>query len=79
MRAAATKSRRAILDKLDPMSEDFVDKLEHIEGAVAHHVYAEEGNWFIDLKDKLPPSDQAMLTKRYGEEFARYVGTEVPT
>lgn len=73
---AMVKIQMAILEKLDPMSQDFIDKLEHIEGAVAHHMYAEEGNWFVDLKDKMPASDQAILTKRYSEEFARYVGAE---
>lgn len=74
---AMVKIQMAILEKLEPMSQDFIDKLEHIEGAVAHHMYAEEGNWFIDLKEKLPASDQAMLTRRYGEEFARYVGADL--
>jgi len=34
------------------MSQEFLDKLKHIEGAVAHHVYEEESNWFLDLKTK---------------------------
>jgi hypothetical protein len=51
-----------------------VDKLEHIQGAVAHHVYEEEGTWFIDLKQKLPPADQTKLTFRYQQEFSRYTG-----
>jgi len=71
---AMVKIQMALLEKLDPMSQDFVDKLEHIEGAVAHHVYAEEGNWYLDLKQKAPASDQAMLSKRYAEEYERYVG-----
>jgi hypothetical protein len=74
---AMVKIQMAILEKLDPMSQDFLDKLDHVQGAVAHHVYAEEGNWFIDLKEKLPAADQALLTRRYGEEFARYVGTDL--
>jgi len=45
----------------------------------AHHVYAEEGNWYLDLKEKTPATDQAFLTKRYAEEFERYVGTDALT
>ena len=70
------KIQMALLEKLDPMSQDFMDKLEHIEGAVAHHMYAEEGNWFLDLKEKLPILDQSRLTQRYAEEYGRYVGQE---
>lgn len=70
------KIQMALLEKLDPMSQDFMDKLEHIEGAVAHHMYAEEGNWFLDLKEKLPILDQSRMTQRYAEEYRRYVGGE---
>jgi hypothetical protein len=45
------------------MSQDFVDKLKHIEGAFAHPVHGEESNWFIDLKTKTPAADQIKLTK----------------
>lgn len=73
---AMVKVQMALLEKLAPMSQDFIDKLEHIEGAVKHHVYAEEGNWFLDLKEKAPPADQAKLTARYAEEYDRYVGAD---
>lgn len=72
---AMVKVQMALLETMDPMSDDFMDKLEHIEGAVAHHVYAEEGNWFLDLKDKLPILDQIRLTDRYAEEYRRYIGS----
>jgi hypothetical protein len=58
------------------MSQEYLDKLEHIRGAVAHHVYEEEGNWFLDLKTKLSAKDQTKITFRYREEFLRY--TEDP-
>jgi hypothetical protein len=47
----------AALEKVAPMSQIYFDKLEHIRGAVAHHVY-EEGNWFIDLTKKAEAADQ---------------------
>jgi hypothetical protein len=58
------------------MSQDFIDKLKHIERAVAHHVYEEESNWFLHLKTKTLAADQAKLTNRYQEQFARYMGDE---
>jgi hypothetical protein len=75
---AMVKIQMALLEKLDPMSEEFLDKLEHIEGAVAHHMYAEEGNWFLDLKETAPAADQSLLTQRYAQEYQRYVGSDAP-
>lgn len=75
---AMVKVQMALLEQLPPMSKDFIDKLEHIEGAVAHHMYAEEGNWLLDLKKSATTQQQAMLTKRYMEEYSRYVGTDAP-
>jgi hypothetical protein len=69
---AGAKANMGELEYLDPMSSEFLDKLEHIRGAVAHHMYEEEGDRFLDLKS-LPSSDQARLTARYMEEFDRYV------
>jgi hypothetical protein len=74
---SAAKIQMALLEKLEPLSEDFMDKLEHIRGAVAHHMYEEEGNWFLDLKQKDVASDQDRLADRYMEEFDRYMGADV--
>ena len=73
---AAAKTQMALLENLAPMSQDYLDKLEHIRGAVAHHVYEEEGTWFPELKVKTPAADQTKLTTRYEEEFKRYVGSD---
>ena len=70
------KMQMAMLEKLDPISQDFDDKLEHIRGAVAHHMYQEEGTWFVELSEKAPAADQAMITQRYQEEWSRYVGAD---
>jgi hemerythrin superfamily protein len=72
----AAKIQMAELEKLDPMSADYHDKLGHIKGAVQHHVYEEEGTWFPELKDKAAAADQVVLTQRYQEEFERYVGAD---
>src|SRR6201996_3122421 len=73
---AGAKANLGELEYLDPLSQDYVDKLEHIRGAVAHHVYEEENDRFLDLK-KLPASDQVRLTQRYHEEFERFMGHDV--
>jgi hemerythrin superfamily protein len=70
---SAAKLQLGLLEDLAPMSQEFTDKLEHIRGAVAHHVYEEEGNWFLDLKNS-EQVDQAKLTLRYKEQFERYMG-----
>ena len=74
----AAKMQMAALEHLDPVSEDYLDKLGHLEGAVATHVYQEESDWFVDLKEKASAADQAKATARYAEEFGRYMG-ETPT
>ena len=68
------KMQMAELENLDPMSQDWMDKLEHIEGAVRHHMFEEEGTWFLELKDK--GQNQDKLAMRFAEEYDRYVGNE---
>lgn len=74
---SAAKMEMGLLERLDPMSEDYLDKLEHIRGAVAHHVYSEEGTWFLELAKDLDSAEQALVTTRYAEEFARYSQAEM--
>jgi hemerythrin superfamily protein len=70
------KMQMAMLEKLDPATQDFLDKLEEIRQAVAHHMYEEEGNWYPELTKSASASDQAKITMRYEEEFERYVGSD---
>ncbi|MDO7841951.1 hemerythrin domain-containing protein [Sphingomonas immobilis] len=69
---SAAKMEMGLLERLDPLSEDYLDKLEHIRGAVAHHVYSEEGTWFLKLAESADAEEQARITARYDEEFERY-------
>ena len=73
---SAAKVNLAELDDLEPMSQDYMDKLEHIRGAVSHHMYEEESTWFRELKEKADPATQSRLTRRYREEIERYLGAE---
>jgi len=73
---SAAKMEIGLLERLDPMSADYLDKFEHIRGAVLHHVYSEEGTWFLELQQNLHENERALLAERYEEEFARYVGSD---
>ncbi|WP_225204509.1 hemerythrin domain-containing protein [Novosphingobium huizhouense] len=71
---AMTKIEMARLEKLDPESREWAEKLEHIRGAVLHHIYEEENDWFPALRAAVPATDDALLTQRFAEEFERYAG-----
>lgn len=73
---AMVKMQMAALEKLDPMSQDYLDKLEHIRGAVAHHMYEEEGTWFPELAAAAPAADQEMMATHYKDAFNRFVGQD---
>ena len=72
---AMVKVEMAKLEQLEPMSQEWRDKLEHIEGAVLHHVYKEESTWYPELLEVIPPAHRRHATQRYREEFARYMGS----
>jgi F0F1-type ATP synthase delta subunit len=69
-----TKIQQAMLEQLDPMSQEWRTKLEHIMSAVQQHVYEEEGSRFAELAKALSPGESARLSRRYAEEFERYCG-----
>jgi hypothetical protein len=68
------KMQMAELERIDPADEAWADKLEHIRGAVLHHVYEEEKIWFPELKADY--DDQAFLTRRFREEAERILREE---
>ena len=74
---AEVKVQMAELEHLPPLSQDFLDKLEHIREAVAHHMYEEEGTWFLQIRETLPSTEQDKLDERYMQEFDRYVGLDL--
>jgi hypothetical protein len=74
---AMTKIQLALLESLDPESRDYLDKLEHIRGAVTHHMYQEESDWFLELKADVDKNRQQLLGVRFSEEMDRYVGRSV--
>jgi len=73
---SGAKVNLAALETLDPMSQDYLDKLEHVRNAVMHHVYSEESDWFIDLARTNDAALHSRLSARYAEEFNRYMGPD---
>jgi len=69
---AATKVQLGLLSKLEPMSQEYLDKLEHIRGAVLHHMYQEENTWLVPLERQLLSERQPVLRERYRQEMSRY-------
>jgi len=73
---AMTRIQMGALETLDPMGQDWRDKLGHIRGAVLHHVYEEEGSRFPELRQAIDPQEDKRLTRRFLEEFDRYMGAQ---
>jgi len=69
---AAVKIQLAELETLDPMSEAYLDKLGHLEGVVAHHLFEEENEWFLELQIRATTTENERITARFREEFDRY-------
>lgn len=72
---SVTKIQVAMMEKLDPMSQDWREKGEHIRGALQQHMYQEEDSWYPQLADKLSSGEKTRMTQRFTEEYERYVGT----
>jgi hemerythrin superfamily protein len=69
-----TKIQMAKLEALDPMSEAWREKMEHIKSSLEQHVYQEEKSWFPEVATKAPREERERLSRRYAEEFERYCG-----
>jgi hypothetical protein len=68
------KMQMADLERIPVQTPEWAEKLDHIRGAVLHHMYEEEDRWFLRLRQDY--EDQDSLARRYCEEFERYVGYE---
>ena len=75
---AAAKMQLAALETIDPMSEDYLDKLGHLESAIMHHVFEEESDWLLELQTRATTHENERITIRFREEFDRYMGPEAP-
>ena len=71
---SGAKVQLAELDELNPLSRDYAEKLEHLRAAVSMHVYREESDWFPELRKAGDAAMQSKLSRRFREEFERYMG-----
>ena len=65
---AMTKVQLAALQQLAPGTQEWREKLDHIESAVQQHVYQEESSWLPDVIRHAPVADR----QRMGAEFIEY-------
>nr|WP_314435063.1 hemerythrin domain-containing protein [uncultured Brevundimonas sp.] len=64
------KAQMAELENIAPSKSEWLDKWEHIEGAVLTHMFEEESDWFLKLREKA--EHPTRITARYLEEYERY-------
>lgn len=67
-----TKVNLAELQKLQPRSEDWNEKLDHIESAVQQHIYQEESSWLPDVIRNAPADERQRMSFEYREYFDRF-------
>ena len=73
----AAKIHMADLDRMEATSDNWREKIEHLRTAVLHHIYEEENDWFLELRNQ-SEDDPAYLAARFREEFERYAGPSRP-
>jgi len=68
---------RVVGETIPPESESARRKasLDQLRGAVAHHMYEEENGRLLDIR-QLPAPQQLELTRRYRQEFDRYLRSD---
>lgn len=74
----AAKIHLADLERMEPTSDNWREKIDQLRQAVLHHMYQEENGWFLELREQ-SEDDPAWLAARFREEFERYAGPMRPT
>jgi hemerythrin superfamily protein len=69
---AMTKVQLAELQKLTPGTQEWHEKLDHIESAVQQHVYQEEGSWLPDVIRYAPADARQRMSMEFREYFERF-------
>jgi len=68
---AMTKVQLAALQELQPGSQEWHEKLDHIESAVQQHVYQEESSWLPDVIRYAPVEARQRMSAKFTEYFGR--------
>lgn len=69
---AMTKVQLAELQKLAPGTQEWREKLDHIESAVQQHVYQEEGSWLPDVIRYAPVDARQRMSAEFKAYFERF-------
>ncbi|WP_073975020.1 hemerythrin domain-containing protein [Erythrobacter donghaensis] len=69
---AMTKVQLAALQKLQPGTQEWHEKLDHIESAVQQHVHQEEGSWLPDVIRYAPVDVRQRMSVDFREYFDRF-------
>ncbi len=69
---AMTKVQLAELQKLPPASEQWIEKLDHIESAVQQHIYQEESSWLPDVIRNAPLEARQRMSFEFRDYFNRF-------
>lgn len=68
---AMAKVQLAALQKLEPGTKEWHEKLDHIESAVQQHVYQEEDSWLPDVIRYAPMAERQRMSIEYRDYFER--------
>jgi hemerythrin superfamily protein len=68
---AMTKVQLAELQKMQPGTDEFREKLDHIESAVQQHVYQEESSWLPDVLRYAPVESRQRMSTEFRNYFDR--------
>lgn len=69
---AMTKVQLAELQKMQPGTKEWREKLDHIESAVQQHVYQEESSWLPDVIRDAPADVRQRISVEYRDYFDRF-------
>lgn len=68
---AMTKVQLAELQRMQPGTKEFREKLDHIESAVQQHVYQEESSWLPDVIRHAPLEARQRVSAEFRDYFDR--------
>jgi len=68
---AMAKVQLAELQKMQPGTDEFREKLDHIESAVQQHIYQEESSWLPDVLRNAPMEARQRISAEFRNYFDR--------
>lgn len=69
---AMTKVQLAALQKLQPGTQEWNEKLDHVESAVQQHVYQEESSWLPDVIRFAPADARQKMSMEFRDYMERF-------